>query len=140
MVRSLFVPDQIFSSIPKLRKGISTIHMDIVLPSARRKKFRRAWRKLHIQWMVDARLEEMEAEESREPVGLSEPPASAGASRWLPCPLSHLFGGTIARHIQRRSRAAFTEEERLMELLGAEHSDEESDDGELEGSGDGYDE
>ncbi|KAJ7102013.1 hypothetical protein C8R44DRAFT_809010, partial [Mycena epipterygia] len=43
-------------------------------------------------------------------------------------------------HGQRRYRCPFTEEERLMELLGAENSDEEPDDGELEGSGDDYDE
>ncbi|KAJ7117578.1 hypothetical protein C8R44DRAFT_761877 [Mycena epipterygia] len=42
-------------------------------------------------------------------------------------------------HGQRRYRCPFTEEEQLMELLGAEHSDEEPDDGELEGSGDDYD-
>ncbi|KAJ7115452.1 hypothetical protein C8R44DRAFT_794667 [Mycena epipterygia] len=40
----------------------------------------------------------------------------------------------------RRYQCPFTEEERLMELLGAENSDEEPDDGELEGSGDDYDE
>ncbi|KAJ7091592.1 hypothetical protein C8R44DRAFT_816891 [Mycena epipterygia] len=73
------------------------------------------------------------------PLEFPEPLAPRRSVRWLPCPLSHLFGGTIAKPPQPHSRRAFTEE-RLMELLGAEHSDEELDDGELEGSGDDYDE
>ncbi|KAJ7114403.1 hypothetical protein C8R44DRAFT_795574 [Mycena epipterygia] len=74
------------------------------------------------------------------PLEFPEPLAPGRSVRWLPCPLSRLFGGTIAKPPQSHSRRAFTEEERLMELLGAEHSDEELDDGELEGSGDDYDE
>ncbi|KAJ7886598.1 hypothetical protein B0H14DRAFT_2338165, partial [Mycena olivaceomarginata] len=54
--------------------------------------------------------------------------------------LSLLFGGKIPNPLQRLSRKAFTRETLLMELLAQEHSDEEPDDGELEGSGDDYSE
>ncbi|KAJ7842047.1 hypothetical protein B0H13DRAFT_1648933, partial [Mycena leptocephala] len=52
-----------------------------------------------------------------------------------------LFGGTVTRPIGRPIRRArvVTEEGLYMELLEAEHSDEEPDAGALEGSGDDYD-
>ena len=40
--------------------------------------------------------------------------------------------------VTRCPRKVFNREELLMELIAAEHSDEEPDDGELEGSGDDY--
>ncbi|KAJ7938727.1 hypothetical protein B0H13DRAFT_1546005, partial [Mycena leptocephala] len=101
---------------------------------------RSAWRKLYASWIVEARQVEMDAEDEENVLELPDPPAPGRSARWLPCPLSRLFGGTIAKPPQPRSRRALTEEERLMELLGAEHSDEEPDDGELEGPGDDYDE
>ncbi|KAJ6562267.1 hypothetical protein B0H19DRAFT_1210101 [Mycena capillaripes] len=98
-----------------------------------------AWRKVYTLWAVAARLEEMEAEESVRnndadaDTGAShtvtEPPAAHHSARWLPCPLSRLFTGAIPQPPGSV----------LMELLAAEHSDEEPDDGELEGSGDDYD-
>jgi hypothetical protein len=39
---------------------------------------------------------------------------------------------------ERAPRKAFSREELLMQLLAAEPSDEEPDDGELEGSGDNF--
>ncbi|KAJ7798073.1 hypothetical protein B0H14DRAFT_3546293 [Mycena olivaceomarginata] len=51
---------------------------------------------------------------------------------------AELFGGGIANPPRRAPRKAFTREELLMELLAAEHSEEEPDDGELEGSGDDF--
>jgi hypothetical protein len=65
-----------------------------------------------------------------------EPPAVPGVRKWLPCTLERLFGGEIANPPHRAPRKAFIREELLMELLAAEHSEEEPDDGELEGSGD----
>ncbi|KAJ7872636.1 hypothetical protein B0H14DRAFT_3438771 [Mycena olivaceomarginata] len=55
---------------------------------------------------------------------------------------SSYIGETLWWSIKRPFKAAprpFTRETLLMELLAAEHSDEELDDGELEGSGDDYD-
>ncbi|KAJ7870625.1 hypothetical protein B0H14DRAFT_2228359, partial [Mycena olivaceomarginata] len=50
-----------------------------------------------------------------------------------------LFGGALNEPIRiRPSHAAVSEEGLYMELLAAEHSGEEPDDGELEGSGDDY--
>ncbi|KAK6991472.1 hypothetical protein R3P38DRAFT_3227650 [Favolaschia claudopus] len=96
-----------------------------------------AWRKVYTHWLVSARQEEMAAEESGEAYEPSVPAPEGRRKTWLPCPLSKLFGGTVQKPPSRR-RQAFTQEERLMELLAADHSDEEPDDGELEGSGDEY--
>ncbi|KAJ7841641.1 hypothetical protein B0H13DRAFT_1649139, partial [Mycena leptocephala] len=52
--------------------------------------------------------------------------------------LSQLFGGKIPQPPERAPRKAFSREELLIQLLAAEHSDEELDDQELEGSGDDY--
>ncbi|KAJ6605628.1 hypothetical protein B0H10DRAFT_1820812 [Mycena sp. CBHHK59/15] len=103
---------------------------------------RSAWRKLHASWMVMARQEEMAAESAGgtpTPDGdVPAPPPPGRSSKWLPCSLAKLFGGQIPQPPTRAPRRAFTREELLMELLAAEHSDEEPDDGELEGSGDDY--
>ncbi|KAJ7791147.1 hypothetical protein B0H14DRAFT_2625337 [Mycena olivaceomarginata] len=54
---------------------------------------------------------------------------------WLPLPLSKLFGEDAPRPADHRARRpAFNREQLLMELLAAEHSSEEPDDGELTGS------
>ncbi|KAF8209248.1 ribonuclease H-like domain-containing protein [Mycena galopus ATCC 62051] len=99
---------------------------------------RGAWRKVHAKWVVEARLAEMDIDAESESTDVLEPPAPLGTQKWLPCTLEKLFGGEINRPPQRAARKAFTREELLMELLPAEHSDEEPDDGELEGSGDDY--
>jgi hypothetical protein len=54
--------------------------------------------------------------------------------------LSRIFGGKIPQPPERAPRKAFSREELLIQLLAAEHSDEELDDGELEGLGDDYEE
>ncbi|KAJ7495771.1 hypothetical protein B0H11DRAFT_2227295 [Mycena galericulata] len=99
---------------------------------------RRAWRRVYASWVVKAREEEMAAEAEAEgnPFEIPEPPAPGRSSRWLPCPLSKLFGGQIPQPLQRPPRKAFTRKQLLMELLATEETDEEPDDGELEGSGD----
>ncbi|KAG6884907.1 hypothetical protein C0995_009762, partial [Termitomyces sp. Mi166 len=68
-------------------------------------------------------------------------------SKWLPRSLDLLFSGRketdIDQQIRRmHQRAAHTEEARLMELLADEEADEDRipDDGELEGSGDDFEE
>ncbi|KAJ7774329.1 hypothetical protein DFH07DRAFT_767496 [Mycena maculata] len=96
---------------------------------------RGAWRRAYASWMVKAREEEMEAEAQAK---IPQPPAPERPSKWLPCPLSKLFGGQIPQPPQRAPRKVFTREELLMELLATKESDEEPDDGELEGSGDDY--
>ncbi|KAJ7875139.1 hypothetical protein B0H14DRAFT_2568911 [Mycena olivaceomarginata] len=86
---------------------------------------RSAWRKLHVKWMVDTQQAEMEMEMDNESgsTDVVEPPA---------------VPGEIANPLHRAPRKAFTREELLMELLAAEHSEEEPNDGELEGSGDDF--
>jgi hypothetical protein len=62
------------------------------------------------------------------------------ASKWLPKPLSELFGGVVKKkvHENGRNRRAMDEESRLMELLAQEEEDPIADDGALAGSGDEY--
>ncbi|KAJ7893659.1 hypothetical protein B0H14DRAFT_2334735 [Mycena olivaceomarginata] len=55
-----------------------------------------------------------------------------------PRSLALLFGGEVARPVERPKRAQFTQEVLLMELFAAEESDEEPDDGALSGSGDEF--
>ena len=61
---------------------------------------------------------------------------------WFPVTLANLFGGTVSRPIGRPARRprVVSEESLYMELLAAEHSDEEPDAGALEGSGDDFEE
>jgi hypothetical protein len=71
-------------------------------------------------------------------------PAPERRARWLPCPLSRLFGGKIPQPPEHAPNLApskaFSWEELLMQHLAAEDSDEELDDRELEGLGDDYEE
>ncbi|KAJ7330912.1 hypothetical protein DFH08DRAFT_643253, partial [Mycena albidolilacea] len=58
---------------------------------------------------------------------------------WLPIQLDKLFGSNLKEPIRiRPSCAAVSEESPYMELLATEHSNEEPDYRELEGSGDDY--
>ncbi|KAJ7899690.1 hypothetical protein B0H13DRAFT_2336946 [Mycena leptocephala] len=104
--------------------------------------------RVYTSWVVAARLEELEESEhnnldadadANTSHSVAEPPPPQRTGRWLPCPLSRLFGGKIPQPPSRVPRAAFSREELLMQLLAAEHSEEEPDDGELSGSGDDYD-
>ncbi|KAJ6604060.1 hypothetical protein B0H10DRAFT_2314225 [Mycena sp. CBHHK59/15] len=96
-------------------------------------------RRCYTSWVVAARVEEMAAEDTEGSQTVVEPPAPQRPG-WLPCPLSRLFAGKIPQPPGGRApRKAFTQQQLLMELLAAEHSEEEPDDGELEGSGDDYD-
>ncbi|KAJ7808917.1 hypothetical protein B0H13DRAFT_1928237 [Mycena leptocephala] len=56
----------------------------------------------------------------------------------FPRSLALLFGGVVARAVEKPRRAQFTREVLLMELLATEETDEEPDDGALPGSEDEY--
>jgi hypothetical protein len=69
-----------------------------------------------------------------------QPPAPERHTQWLPCPLLQLFGSKLPQLPKRALHKAFSQEKLLIQLLAAEHSDEELDDRELEGSRDDYEE
>ncbi|CAK5266666.1 unnamed protein product [Mycena citricolor] len=96
------------------------------------------WRRAHIQWMVAAR--DIDGEDDGAEMARITNSFGTATARWLPRSLDKLFGDTAKRPIAVQRRRKLTDEERLMELLAAEFSDEEPDDGALEGSGDEYEE
>ncbi|KAJ7067193.1 hypothetical protein C8F01DRAFT_1227950 [Mycena amicta] len=102
-----------------------------------------AWRRQVKEWQDDMQ-EVDETANSDEELPESSSSASSSAPRrrqscWLPTTLKALFGGVAQNPIRmERPRKAFTEETLYMELLNAEHSDEEPDNGEREGSGDDF--
>lgn len=62
------------------------------------------------------------------------------ACSWLPTTLASLFAGVVSNSITLTRRDRVVSEESLyMELLAAEHNDEEPNAGAQEGSGDDYD-
>ncbi|KAJ6447788.1 hypothetical protein C8R45DRAFT_850680, partial [Mycena sanguinolenta] len=97
------------------------------------------WRKQVAKWQ----------EELREFNNLSDDSDGEGSARcseaqtgrrqrcWLPISLDALFGGKITSPI-RICRQVFTKEILYIELLAAEHSDEEPNDGEKDGSDDDF--
>ncbi|KAJ7325950.1 ribonuclease H-like domain-containing protein [Mycena albidolilacea] len=95
-----------------------------------------AWRKQVAAWQSEIR----DADDSDSDTNDTPQTAAGGRRRaaWLPIQLDKLFGGDLKEPMPRPSRAAVSEEGLYMELLVAEHSGEEPDDGELEGSGDDY--
>ncbi|KAI5823519.1 hypothetical protein K523DRAFT_357584 [Schizophyllum commune Tattone D] len=97
-----------------------------------------AWRKSMASWAEAQRESEELARavsEDWEPTTITTGPAC-----WLPCSLELLFGGKAHKPAAASSDgAAFTAEERLMELLDAEASDNKFGMGEEEGSGTDYD-
>lgn len=84
----------------------------------------------------------MKAERKEENGSDSEPVAAPQqcAHAWLPLSLAVLFDGdTVAWPVQRPQLGKqFDREVLMMELLAAEYSGKEPDDGALEGSGDDY--
>jgi hypothetical protein len=96
-------------------------------------KSKEGWRKVFLKWVMDARDADGDSDDEDEH---ARAPASGN---WLPLPLSKLFGEDAPRPTDHRTRRPkFNQEQLLMELLAAEHSSEEPDDGELTGSGDDY--
>ncbi|KAJ6558658.1 hypothetical protein B0H10DRAFT_1846650 [Mycena sp. CBHHK59/15] len=121
-------------------------------------KSRAAWRKQLGKWQEELReAEEDEGGDGRGdkdddddedndddslPATVSAPtaPCARRPCPWLPISLANLFSGTVVHPIGRpacRSRVV-SEEGLYMELLAAEHSDEEPDAGALEGSSDDF--
>ncbi|KAJ6492762.1 ribonuclease H-like domain-containing protein [Mycena vitilis] len=114
-----------------------------------------AWRKQVAKWQADMReldmVSENESIDGRGAVSEDEDmpasvpiPARARPRRaprsWLPTTLASLFAGVVPKPITLARRDRVVSEESLyMELLAAEHSDEEPDAGAQEGSGDDYD-
>ncbi|KAJ6613917.1 hypothetical protein B0H10DRAFT_1951071 [Mycena sp. CBHHK59/15] len=96
---------------------------------------RAAWRKQVAVWQSE--MWDAMSDSDNDDAPQAAP--STGARRrtnWLPIQLDKLFGGNLKEPICiRPSRAAVSEEALYMQLLAAEHSGEEPDDGELEGSG-----
>ncbi|KAJ6467399.1 hypothetical protein C8R45DRAFT_757874, partial [Mycena sanguinolenta] len=100
---------------------------------------RAAWRKQVAKWQEELRefndlSEDSDGEGSAR---CSEAQTGRRQRRWLPISLDALFGSKITSLIRLR-RQVFTKEILYMELLAAEHSDEEPDDGEKDGSGDDF--
>ncbi|KAJ6556918.1 ribonuclease H-like domain-containing protein [Mycena sp. CBHHK59/15] len=106
-----------------------------------------AWRKQVAGWQAEMReLEAISESDEDLPAGVpippqnSAPPCCRAPRSWFPTTLAALFGGVIENPfiLARRGRVV-SEESLYMELLAAEHSDEEPDAGAQEGSGDDYD-
>lgn len=65
-------------------------------------------------------------------------PRTRSPQKIFPRSLDLLFGGVVPRAVGKPRPAQFTREVLMMELLAAEESDEEPDDGALPGSEDEY--
>jgi hypothetical protein len=113
-----------------------------------------AWRKQVAEWQAEMRELDMvsdcegvaQADEDEDlPSSIPLPPPNSAPTRrraprsWFPTTLASLFGGVVENPftLARRERVV-SEESLYMELLAAEHSDEEPDAGAQEGSGDDY--
>ncbi|KAK6991515.1 hypothetical protein R3P38DRAFT_2572131, partial [Favolaschia claudopus] len=107
-----------------------------------------AWRKQVADWQAE--MQELDTASDDDNDGDSDkdlpanvPFPTTGRRRtqrsWFPTTLESLFGGVIENPftLSRRERVV-SEESLYMELLAAEHSGEEPDDGALEGSDDNY--
>ncbi|KAJ7202919.1 ribonuclease H-like domain-containing protein [Mycena pura] len=116
-----------------------------------------AWRKQVAEWQAEVQeldrvsddlsdVDRAEDDDEDLPPNIPIPPPNAvpaGRGRaprsWFPTTLATLFGGVIDNPITLARREKVVSEESLyMELLAAEHSDEEPDAGAQEGSGDDY--
>ncbi|KAJ6571935.1 hypothetical protein B0H19DRAFT_1255871 [Mycena capillaripes] len=111
-----------------------------------------ARRKQVAEWQAEMRELEMVsdsedgADEDKDlPSSIPLPPPNSAPTRrralrsWFPTTLASLFGGVVENPftLARRERVV-SEESLYMELLAAEHSDEEPNAGAQEGSGDDY--
>ncbi|KAJ6534826.1 hypothetical protein B0H19DRAFT_1271523 [Mycena capillaripes] len=115
-------------------------------------KSRAAWQKQMAKWQEELRVEEDEGgnsggeksddnEDDDLPATIAPTaPCVRRPRTWLPISLANLFSGMVGRPIGEPARRAWvvSEESLYMELLAAEHSNEESDAGAQEGSGDDF--
>ncbi|KAJ7429693.1 hypothetical protein B0H11DRAFT_1655364, partial [Mycena galericulata] len=104
-------------------------------PTSKLVKSGAAWRVEVNKWVKAA--QEAEDEEIEETV------PSAGSSKtkpakFFPRSLALLFGGDVNKPVEKPRATQFTREILMMELLAAEESDEDPDDGALSGSGDEF--
>ncbi|KAJ7864543.1 hypothetical protein B0H13DRAFT_1637672, partial [Mycena leptocephala] len=95
-----------------------------------------AWRKQVAKWQSEMQEVESDSDTDNGPRAGQLTGGRRRAS-WLPIKLDKLFGGDLQQPIRIRPQVV-SEEVLYMQLLAAEHSGEEPDDGELEGSGDDY--
>ncbi|KAI5823255.1 hypothetical protein K523DRAFT_255488 [Schizophyllum commune Tattone D] len=127
-------------AVPRYADVIEGVHADPALhadaESSRRQPTlitsKTAWREVMAVWAREQQESEALAAEAG---GEWTPTASGSGSRWLPRSLELLFGVSKKPAEAPRHKGVFRLEERLMELLEAEASDEETD----EDSGDEYD-
>ncbi|KAJ7300515.1 hypothetical protein DFH08DRAFT_828403 [Mycena albidolilacea] len=111
-----------------------------------------AWRKQVAEWQAEMRELDMVftcegvADKDKDlPSSIPLPPLNSVSTchcapcSWFPTTLASLFGGVVENLFTLACRERVVSEESLyMELLAAEHSDEEPDVGAQEGSGDDY--
>ncbi|KAJ7868911.1 hypothetical protein B0H14DRAFT_2346350, partial [Mycena olivaceomarginata] len=101
-----------------------------------------AWRKQVAEWQAEMRELDMVSDNEDLPSIIPLPPPNSAPTRcraprsWFPTSLSSLFGGVVENPFTLAQ--VVSEESLYMELLAAEHSDEEPDAGAQEGSGDDY--
>ena len=127
-------------AVPRYADVIEGVHADPALqadaePSRRQPTLitsKTAWREVMAVWAREQQESEALAAEAG---GEWTPTVSGSGSRWLPRSLELLFGESKKPAEAPRHKGGFRVEERLMELLEAEASDEETDDD----SGDEYD-
>ncbi|KAJ7113553.1 ribonuclease H-like domain-containing protein [Mycena epipterygia] len=94
-----------------------------------------SWRVQVNRWVKAAQENEDSGSDGEQP----EPQGSASRpAKFFPRSLAFLFGGKVANPVGKPRPAQFTREVLLMELLAAEESDEEPDDGAMSGSGDDF--
>ncbi|KAJ7028223.1 ribonuclease H-like domain-containing protein [Mycena alexandri] len=107
-----------------------------------------AWRVELKKWIKDAQEEEAENALDTDTDDDTSALGNSGATgrkakappKLFPRSLNILFGGVLKKPVGKPRREQFTREVLLMELLAAEESDEELDDGALSGSGDEFEE
>jgi hypothetical protein len=95
-----------------------------------------AWRKQVAKWQSEMQEVESDSDTDNGPRA-SQSTGGRRRASWLPIKLDKLFGGDLPQPIRIRPQVV-SEEALYIQLLAAEHSGEEPDDGELEGSGDDY--
>ncbi|KAJ7911752.1 hypothetical protein B0H13DRAFT_2328021 [Mycena leptocephala] len=96
------------------------------------------WRKQVAKWQAEIRVSDDDGAAGADDE--DEDPLKRTPRSWLPTTLASLFAGVVSNPITLTRRDHVVSEESLyMELLAAEHNDEEPDAGAQEGSGDDYD-
>ncbi|KAJ6481303.1 ribonuclease H-like domain-containing protein [Mycena vitilis] len=99
------------------------------------------WRVELERWIGEALVEEDDESDgagSRAVPILPQKAPGKAKSKFLPRSLALLFGGKVKNPVAKPPAEQFTREGLMMELLAAEESDEEPDDGALSGSGDDF--